>query len=78
MAGKPTPGNSGRPWRRHHFQIKNRKLMLPGKSDFTAREDRRGISFEGFEAGQAYLEGALEEDKLPVPEERFESMLLAV
>ncbi len=33
--------------------------MLPVKFDFTAREDRRGITFEGLEAGLADPEGAL-------------------
>ncbi len=33
--------------------------MLPVKFDFTAKEDRRGITFEGIEAGQPDPEAAL-------------------
>lgn len=33
--------------------------MLPVKFDFSAREDRRGITFEGIEAGHPDPEGAL-------------------
>ena len=33
--------------------------MLPIKFDFTVQEDRRGINFEGLEAGHADPEGAL-------------------
>ncbi len=34
-------------------------MMLPGKFEFTAREDRRGITFEGVEAGHSDPETAL-------------------
>ena len=33
--------------------------MLPGQFDFQVREDRRGITFEGLEAGHPDLDGAL-------------------
>jgi len=33
--------------------------MLPVKFDFTVQEDRRGINFEGLEAGHTDPEGAL-------------------
>jgi len=34
-------------------------MMLPVKFDFSAKEDRRGITFEGLEAGHPDPEGAL-------------------
>ncbi len=34
-------------------------MTLPVKFDFTVKEDRRGINFEGLEAGRSDPEGAL-------------------